>query len=327
MAMSCPKQSFCQIVGCKIGHRKHSTFLHPKNDKPVKTEPPSVSATQSSNMENENQSGQARSCFTEVVACDAICSATWAGASATGLAIVPVNVRAKGKEKMFQTYAFLDPGSNTTFCTDKLIEHLGATGRKAMLFLTTMDSDNVKSQSLVVNLEVSDLQGRNVIELSNVFSRAKLPVTVDDIPVQSDVERWFYLKDINLPCIGADIELLIGSDAPRLLEPHEVQRSEDGGPYAVRTLLGWTINGPLGRPSKSGHTTKRIQSHAVLDQQFARFCEIEFNDSQFSIEKGLSQDDKRALAIMEESAELRGGHYEIALEGLPSRSAQQQDSR
>ena len=121
---------------------------------------------------------------------------TEAGASASGLAIVPVNVRAKGKEKMFQTYAFLDPGSNTTFCTDKLIERLGATGRKALLSLTTMDSDNVKSESLVVNLEVSDLQGRNVVELSNVFSRAKLPVTVDDIPVQSDVERWFYLIDI-----------------------------------------------------------------------------------------------------------------------------------
>ena len=82
-----------------------------------------------------------------------------------------------------------------------------------------------------------------------------------------------------------------------------MQRSEDGGPYAVRTLLGSTINGPLGRPSKSGRTTNCIQSHAVL----------EFNDSQFSIEKGLSQDDKKALAIMEESAELHGGHYEIAL--------------
>ena len=32
MAMSCPKESYCQIVGCKIAHRKHSTFLHPKND-------------------------------------------------------------------------------------------------------------------------------------------------------------------------------------------------------------------------------------------------------------------------------------------------------
>ena len=181
------------------------------------------------------------------------------------------------------------------------------------LSLATMDSDNVKSDSLVVNLEVSDLQGRNIVELSNVFSRVKLPVTVEDIAVQSDMERWFYLKDINLPCIDANINLLIGSDVPKALEPQEVQRSKNGGPYALQTLLGWTINGPLGRPSKSSRTTNHIQSHAVLDQQFTRFCEMEFNDSQFSIKKGMLQDDKRALAIIQESAELCDGHYEIAL--------------
>ena len=87
-----------------------------------------------------------------------------------------------------------------------------------MLSLTTMDSDYVKSESLVVNLEVSDMQRRNVVELSNVFSRDKLPVTVDDIPVQSDVERWFYLKDINLPYIDANIELLMGVTCQNLLK-------------------------------------------------------------------------------------------------------------
>ena len=157
---------------------------------------------------------------------------------------------------MFQTYAFLDPGSNTTFCTDKLINRIGATGKEVTLSLTTMDNDNVKSQSLLVNLEVSDLQGHNTVELRNVFSRAKLPVAADDKPVQSDVDKWPYLKGINLPDIEAadieaEVELLIGSDVPKALEPREVKRSEDGGPYAVRTLLGWAINGPLGRPNSS----------------------------------------------------------------------------
>ena len=92
-----------------------------------------------------------------------------------------------------------------------------------------------------------------------------------------------------------------------------MKRSEDGGPYAVRTLLGWTFNGPLGRRNRSRHTANRIQSHAHLDLQFERYCEMEFNDSQFSVEKGMSQDDKRALTIMEESAEIRDGHYQIAI--------------
>ena len=86
-----------------------------------KQERSSLSETQSSNTENKNQNGKARGCFTEVIAGEGMCSATGAGASATGLAIVSVNVKARGKEKMVQTYAFLDPVSNTTFCTDKLL--------------------------------------------------------------------------------------------------------------------------------------------------------------------------------------------------------------
>lgn len=42
------------------------------------------------------------------------------------------------------------------------------------------------------------LQGRNVVELSDVFSQVKLPVTLDDTAVQSDVEGWLYLKYIDL---------------------------------------------------------------------------------------------------------------------------------
>lgn len=122
----------------------------------------------------------------------------------TGLVIVPVNFRAEGSE-MVHAYAFLDPGSNITFCTEGLIERLGATGKIATLSLTTMDSGNVKSQSLVVNLEVSDLEGHNIVEMHNVFSRAKLPVSVHDIPVPSEVDWWPNLKGINLPCINGKV--------------------------------------------------------------------------------------------------------------------------
>lgn len=38
---------------------------------------------------------------------------------------------------------------------------------------------------------------------------------------------------------------------------------------------------------------------------------MEFNDSQFSVEKGMSQEDKRVFIIMEEFVEFRDGYYEI----------------
>ena len=66
MTMSCPKQSYRKIVGGKSSHQNHSTLLHPKNEKLVKTERASISQTQSNNTDNKNQNDKARGCFTEV---------------------------------------------------------------------------------------------------------------------------------------------------------------------------------------------------------------------------------------------------------------------
>ena len=97
------------------------------------------------------------------------------------MAVVPVKVKAKGKGAVIETYAFLDPGSNTSFCTDQLIERLGATGMETTLSLTTISDRDAKSQGFVVCLEISDLFGNHTIELPNVFSRSSHPVSVDDI--------------------------------------------------------------------------------------------------------------------------------------------------
>ena len=139
----------------------------------------------------------------------------WGGDPSIGLAVVPVKVKAKGKGAVIVTYAFLDPGSNTSFCTDQLTERLGAIRMKTTLSLTTTSHKDAKSQSLVVCLEISDLCGNHTIGLLNVFSRPSLPVTVDEIQRQTDVDRWAYLKSIHVPHIDAEIELLIGNDASK----------------------------------------------------------------------------------------------------------------
>lgn len=54
-----------------------------------------------------------------------------------------------------------------------------------------------------------------------------------------------HLKSVQVPCINAEIGLLIGTNVPKALEPQEVIHSVNEGPYAVRTALGWTVNGPL----------------------------------------------------------------------------------
>ena len=88
---------------------------------------------------------------------------------------------------------------------------------------------------------------------------------------------------IQIERIDADIELLIGCDAPEELAPIEVRRSEDGGPFAARTIFGWVINGPVGRNSAPDHTANFVQvADASLEAQLKNFCDFEFNDTEHS---------------------------------------------
>ena len=50
---------------------------------------------------------------------------------------------------------------------------------------------------------------------------------------------------MNIPNLKANVDLLIGTNAHRILEPWEVINSSGNGPYAIKTVLGWVVNGPL----------------------------------------------------------------------------------
>ena len=55
----------------------------------------------------------------------------------------------------------------------------------------------------------------------------------------------------------------IGTNAPKVLEPWRVINSKGNGPFAVKTLLGWVINGPL------GHKEFMSDCHPVLVNRIA----------------------------------------------------------
>lgn len=54
------------------------------------------------------------------------------------LSILPVQMKASKGSKTIQTYAFLDPGSTATFCTENLMRQLNATGWQTKVLLQTM---------------------------------------------------------------------------------------------------------------------------------------------------------------------------------------------
>lgn len=48
-----------------------------------------------------------------------------------------------------------------------------------------------------------------------------------------------------MPEIDAGIELLIGTNVPKALEPLQVIHCVNTGPYSTTTMQGWTVNGRL----------------------------------------------------------------------------------
>ena len=88
-----------------------------------------------------------------------------------------------------------------------------------------------------------------------------------------------------------------------------MRSSREGGPFAVKTRLGWVVNGPLYKDGKTSHKANFIKADDnKLSHQFERFCNLEFNDAPSYGKPAMSQEDKRALAVFESSVRVAEGH-------------------
>lgn len=101
------------------------------------------------------------------------------------------------------------------------------------------------------------------------------------------MQKWPYLKYVQLPYIYANVDLLIGTNAPKLMEPWKVINSQGEGPYAVKTLLGWVVNGPLqgqgacyGKQGQPQLITNRI-SLVYLNELLVRQFNHDFPESSY----------------------------------------------
>lgn len=72
---------------------------------------------------------------------------------------------------------------------------------------------------LISGLEISALDNADFIELPDVMTQETMPVSKHNVPQQHDLSKWLYLRDVKLHDLNADVDLLIGTDAPRVIEP------------------------------------------------------------------------------------------------------------
>ena len=237
---------------------------------------------------------------------------TGAGEDNCKLAIVPVQVKARKGNTTVHTYAFLDPGSTASFCTVGLMAKLNLHGRRSNILLRTMGQKKVIETHIVSGLEVAGLNSNDFCHLPGMYTQKNMPVNKGNIPQQNDIDQWPHLRNIHLPELDSEVDLLIGSDVPKALEPLDVIQSVGHGPYAVKTLLGWTVNGPLGGKTDAQEISANRISVVKLDQLWEQQFKTDFPEC-IRDDKEHSREDQQFLNLVSTSAKLVNGHYCIAL--------------
>lgn len=165
--------------------------------------------------------------------------------------------------------------------------------------------------SCIINgLEISQISGKHFYKLPDVLTQKEMPVSSDNIVSEEGLAKWPYLKDIQIPRITADVDLL---NASKLMEPWEVINSHGNGPYTVRTLPGWVINGPLqGNNDKQSVCPEVIVNRIMVDrieELLINQYDNDFNERASKDQKEMSREEKKFAEIVQSSVQLKEGHY------------------
>lgn len=221
----------CRLkVQCKTCRGKHLEALHEVNLRPAAPNPP---------MEHVAELGSKPS--TEVLYLDRC-----AGCSQVLLKITKVLLQ--NGEHTLETFAILDDGSERTILLPEATQRLQLQGTAESLTLRTVRQGLRTLHGTSVTVKVSPAsQPSRTFTIERAFTADDLGLAEHSYPVKALQQKYRHLRRLPLqPFTNAQPLLLIGSDCPHLVTPIKpVRLGLPGGPAAVKTRLGWVLQGPI----------------------------------------------------------------------------------
>lgn len=279
LVKDCRNQMTCGVPGCGA---KHSKFLH---------------LNHGGNTGVNGNEIRSDANVTEVVNADSSLSE-----SQVRVPVVSVKVN-----DTLETNVLLDNASTNTFCTRQLVNQLGLKGSIVSYSLSTLSESNVDKTTEVVDLDLKSEGER--LQLRNVFIVETIPVRVPHI----DVSHYPHLSDLSFVNENVKVDILIGQDHSEALLPLQIRKGGKGEPFAVRSLLGWSINGPV---SANAQVSKKAICHFVsindIEDKVNKLWSIE-NDNVSNEKQGWSVTDNEVIKLWDESVTIVDGHYQLPI--------------
>ncbi|KAG7497028.1 hypothetical protein JOB18_030229 [Solea senegalensis] len=158
-----------------------------------------------------------------------------------------IRVILKNGDSSVNTYAVLDDGSERTILLHEAAQALGLHGSPENLHLRTVRQDACTIHGASVSFMVSSATSPNhSYQIQHAFTAKELALGSHSYPVAALKRKYHHLRYLPIPAINhAQPLLLIGADHPHLILPTEPVRCGPlDGPAAVKTEMGWTLQGP-----------------------------------------------------------------------------------
>ena len=213
-----------------------------------------------------------------------------------------------------QFAALLDSGSNGSFVSEHFASILGLDGVPHVYSRSTVGGTSLV-HSRMVSFQLSSSDGSESTLMENMIVVGQIPVRYPATKI--DIAKFPHLAGVSSLCIdpGQKADILIGMDNAHLMMPLEVLAgTEKSHPYAVRSVLGWSLNGPC-----AGNSVHQISSFCTsLEEQVQNLWSLETHHEDVLAS---SLEDQRVLDLWERETELVEGRYCVPVpwkDGRPS---------
>ncbi|XP_065118880.2 uncharacterized protein [Paramisgurnus dabryanus] len=228
--------AYCTLkVLCQTCNRKHLVALHDVNEK---------------GRETEESVPTSAVLYVDRPTCD------------NKILLKVTKVLLRNGNKAIEAYAVLDDGSERTIILNDAVQKLKLKGQPEDLALRTVRQETQTIHGAAVTFTLSSMDNpRKVFRIRSAFTADSLGLAEHTHPVKVLQKRYKHLAGLPLQHFhNVKPVILIGSDCPHLITPIEpVRLGPPGGPAAVRTRLGWTLQGPA-----QDITTKFSPQHCLF---------------------------------------------------------------
>ncbi|KAL9985156.1 hypothetical protein ACROYT_G007526 [Oculina patagonica] len=214
---------------------------------------------------------------------------------------------------------FFDPGSQTSFARQSVIDELGLDGKSVKIAVSGFGGEATKStlrKRIALTVAPIDKSGQpQCIEALTTPVICRPAEAVDIHP-----SRWSHLRNIVFPeeflREEQEIDVLIGLDFYYSFVTRDIVRGGSSEPVAVRTTLGWVFCGPTGGHDQECTVSMNVQISVEeqLNETLQKFWDLEsigVRPAESSISTTHAED--VVLKKFKETLTYNDGRYEVSL--------------